>query len=101
MIYEWDPIKAAQNERKHRVSFEEAITVFVDPLATTFDDPDHSTGERRFVTIGTTTNQRLLFVAHADIVLLEPDVAEAFPDANSVNQALRALARVAHNSQSQ
>ena len=67
MIYEWDSVKAAQNERKHGVSFEEAITVFLDPLATTFDDPDHSTGERRFVTIGTSTNQRLLFVAHADI----------------------------------
>ena len=67
MIYEWDSVKAAQNGRKHGVSFVEAITVFLDPLATTFDDPDHSTGERRFVTIGTSTNHRLLFVAHADI----------------------------------
>ena len=67
MIYEWDSVKAAQNERKHGVSFEEAITVFLDPLAITFDDPDHSIGERRFITIGTSTNQRLLFVAHADI----------------------------------
>ena len=59
--------KAAQNERKHRVSFEEAITVFLDPLAVTFDDPDHSIGGRRFIAIGTSTSQRLLFVAHADI----------------------------------
>ena len=67
MIYEWNSGKAAQNERKHGVSFEEAITVFLDPLAVTFDDPDHSIGERRFITIGTSTSQRLLFVAHADI----------------------------------
>jgi uncharacterized protein len=67
VIYEWNSGKAAQNERKHGVSFEEAITVFLDPLAVTFDDPDHSMGERRFITIGTSTNQRLLFVAHADI----------------------------------
>lgn len=67
MIYEWDSVKAAQNERKHGISFEESITVFLDPLAITFDDPDHSAGERRFVTIGTSTNQRLFFVAHADI----------------------------------
>ena len=67
MIYEWNSGKAAQNERKHGVSFEEAITVFLDPLAVTFDDPDHSIGERRFITIGTSSSQRLLFVAHADI----------------------------------
>jgi uncharacterized DUF497 family protein len=41
--------------------------VFLDPFAITFDDPDHSVGERRFITIGTSTSQRLLFVAHADI----------------------------------
>jgi len=67
VIYEWNSGKAAQNERKHGVSFEEAITVFLDPLAVTFDDPDHSISERRFITIGTSTSQRLLFVAHADI----------------------------------
>jgi uncharacterized protein len=64
VIYEWNLAKAAQNERKHGVSFDEAITVFLDPLAVTFDDPDHSTGGRRFVTIGASTSQRLLFVAH-------------------------------------
>ena len=67
MIYEWDSEKAAQNASKHAVSFEEAIEVFLDPLAITFDDPDHSIDERRFITIGRTVNQRLLFVAHADI----------------------------------
>ena len=66
MIYEWDPQKAARNLRKHGVSFDEAITVFLDPLALTFDDPDHSVDERRFITIGLSIEQRLLFVAHAD-----------------------------------
>ena len=66
MIYEWDREKAAQNERKHGISFHEATTVFLDPLAVSFDDPDHSLRDRRFITIGTSTNQRLLFVAHAD-----------------------------------
>ena len=66
MIYEWNPEKAADNERKHGISFDEATTVFLDPLAITFDDPDHSATERRFITIGMTKNQRLIFVAHAD-----------------------------------
>lgn len=66
MIYEWDPDKAAANERKHGVSFDEAKTIYLDPFAETFDDPDHSEGERRFITIGMSSQQRLLFVAHAD-----------------------------------
>ena len=66
MIYEWNREKAEQNQRKHHISFDEATTVFLDPLAITFDDPDHSLNDRRFITIGMTTNQRLLFVAHAD-----------------------------------
>ena len=65
MIYEWDSEKAAENKRKHGVSFDEARSVFLDPLALTFDDPDHSLSEHRFITIGI-TNQRLVFVAHVD-----------------------------------
>jgi len=45
VIFEWDPDKAAANLEKHGVGFEEAATVFADPLAATFDDPDHSKGE--------------------------------------------------------
>ena len=53
MEFEWDPAKAARNVKKHRVSFDEAVTVFYDPLAATLDDPHtHSVGERRFITIG-------------------------------------------------
>ena len=66
MIYEWDPKKAAANLTKHKVSFDEATTVFTDPLALTFVDPDHSVDEKRFITIGTSSKQRILFLAHAD-----------------------------------
>ena len=66
MTYEWDARKARLNARKHGVSFEEAATVFLDPFAMTFDDPDHSADERRYVTVGVSSRQRLLLVAHAD-----------------------------------
>lgn len=64
MIYEWDPTKAKLNLRDHGVSFEEAATVFLDPLAVTYPDPDHSDEENREITIGYSTRQRLLFVSH-------------------------------------
>jgi len=66
--FEWDPQKAAQNLRKHAVSFEDAVAVFGDPLAGTIRDSTHSTSEVRFVTIGTTSAQRLIVVAHTDRV---------------------------------
>jgi uncharacterized DUF497 family protein len=50
--FEWDPKKAAANLSKHRVSFEEGLTVFADPLAKIFDDEDHSTEEQREIIIG-------------------------------------------------
>ncbi len=50
--FEWDPRKAAANLRKHGVSFHEAATVFGDSMAYTFDDPDHSESEQRFLTFG-------------------------------------------------
>ena len=64
MIYEWDSRKAKENLRKHGVSFEEAATVFLDPLAITFPDPDHSREEDREITIGSTTKHRVVFVSH-------------------------------------
>jgi uncharacterized protein len=64
--FEWDPQKAALNLRKHGVSFEDAAAVFGDPLAGTIPDPDHSTAEQRFITIGVTPAQRLLVVVHTD-----------------------------------
>src|SRR5438874_1109844 len=140
MQFEWDESKAAANLVKHGVSFEEAATVFGDPLSDTFDDPDHSAAEQRFVIIGMSEKGRMLFGSLArvsrlaekensmkkveseiaedelrpeydlsqlkgrvrgkyveryragtNLVLLEPDVAAAFPDAKTVNEALRLL----------
>lgn len=65
MTYEWDPVKAAVNAKKHRVSFEEAASVFLDPSAMTYWDPDHSEEEDREITIGRSAQRRVLFVAHA------------------------------------
>ena len=66
MRFEWDPGKAKGNLRKHKVSFDEAITVFYDPLSVTFDDPDHSTNENRLVTVGYSWQGRLLVVSHTE-----------------------------------
>lgn len=66
MEFEWDPAKAGGNVKKHRVSFDEAITVFYDPLAATFEDPHHSVGERRFITVGYSSRGRMFVVAHAE-----------------------------------
>jgi uncharacterized DUF497 family protein len=64
VIYEWDAKKAKAKLRKHKVSFEEAATVFLDPLTITFPDPDHSEEEEREITIGLTAKSRVVFVAH-------------------------------------
>jgi uncharacterized protein len=66
MYFEWDPQKAKANIRRHRVSFEEAATVFGDRLSVTIDDPDPSLREQRFVTMGKSTAGALLVVAHTD-----------------------------------
>jgi uncharacterized protein len=64
--FEWDPQKAARNLQAHDVSFEDAASVFGDPLAGTIPDPEHSTEEPRFITIGVTPAQRLIVVVHTD-----------------------------------
>ena len=64
--FEWDESKAALNLRRHGVSFEEAAAVFSDPLAYTFEDPDHSVGEERLLTFGYSHAGRLLAVVHAE-----------------------------------
>lgn len=66
MRFEWDRDKAEASLRKHRVSFDEAATVFFDPLSVTIADPDHSVGERRFLTMGASSSGRLLVVSHTE-----------------------------------
>ncbi|MDC0833789.1 BrnT family toxin [Geitlerinema sp. CS-897] len=66
MEFEWNPNKAELNLEKHGVSFQEAATVFNDPLSVTFPDPDHSIRENRYVIIGVSQLGQLLVVAHTD-----------------------------------
>ena len=66
MEFEWDTDKADGNLTKHQVSFEEAKTVFDDPLFVIFADPDHSAEENRFLIMGTSNQGRLLVVAYTE-----------------------------------
>jgi uncharacterized protein len=64
--FEWSLAKAETNWRKHKITFEEALTVFQDVLSRTIPDPDHSEHEQRFVTLGFSSRRRLLAVVHTD-----------------------------------
>jgi uncharacterized DUF497 family protein len=66
VIVEWDDKKASANAQKHGVTFEEAATVLEHTLSITFRDPDHSIEEHRYLTIGLSSNGRILMVAHTD-----------------------------------
>ena len=66
MEFEWDQRKAVRNLRKHGVSFDEAVTVFADPFELMVDDPDHSFGEERFVSVGRSALDRLLVVGYSE-----------------------------------
>ena len=64
MNFGWDEEKAKVNLEKHRVSFDEAETVFDDPLCVTFYDPEHSYDEHRYITVGESHRGRLLLVSY-------------------------------------
>ena len=64
--FEWDAAKAAKNLRDHGVSFDEASTVFGDPMSISMADPDHSDGEERYLVLGMSIRRRLLVVSHAE-----------------------------------
>jgi len=66
MEFEWDPKNATANIQKHDITFQEAATVFGDPLAITFEDPDHSTEENRYITFGLSLQKRLIVVSHTE-----------------------------------
>jgi len=66
MEFEWDPLKAEDNFKKHGVDFTEAATVLSDPLSITYSDPDHSVDEDRYIIICSSSANRLLIVTHSD-----------------------------------
>jgi uncharacterized DUF497 family protein len=66
LLFEWDENKARENLKKHKVSFEEAKTVFNDPLLITFPDEEHSENEKRYISIGTSATSKILLVIHTE-----------------------------------
>lgn len=64
--FEWDGEKAKKNLKKHKVSFDEATTVFIDPFSMTVPDPDHSVDEQRHIDIGSSDNGRVLVVVYTE-----------------------------------
>lgn len=68
MIFTFDPRKAASNQKKHGVSFAEAITVFSDPLSSTLRDDQHSDAEDRWIVVGRSFRNQLLFVVDTERV---------------------------------
>ena len=64
--FEWDPEKEQKNIRKHKVDFEEASSIFDDPMFITVLDEEHSSDEERYITIGISNKNRLLLVAHPE-----------------------------------
>lgn len=64
--FEWDSAKAAENLKNHGVAFDEALTVFAEPLATIFDDPDHSDAEMRELIIGHSASRRVVVVSFTE-----------------------------------
>jgi hypothetical protein len=114
--FEWDPAKASRNRVKHGIDFSEAATVFDDVLSQTFEDLDHSDDARArimkktkdhcedelreeydsaLIRKGVRGKYAAKYNRGTNLILLEPDVATAFPTAESVNDALRLLMKVA------
>lgn len=63
-IFEWDPDKAQQNKKKHGISFDQAATVFTDPMAISIYDTEHSKDEDRWVTLGLSANHGVIIACH-------------------------------------
>jgi len=64
--FEWDEEKAKANLKKHRVSFDEATTGFIDPFSITIPDPDHSVDEQRYIDLGSSDKCRVLVVVYTE-----------------------------------
>ena len=94
MRFEWDPEKAASNIRKHGISFDEAVTVFKDPLAFIFDDTTHSEYEHREIIIGTSTVRRMILVCFVERLESVVRIISARP---ATRQEIKDYEENAHN----
>ena len=72
--FEWDPVKAKTNLKKHKISFEEAAEVFLDPLHLTIPDDEHSDTEERWITLGNTTAHKVHLVVHTFLTYCDDQV---------------------------
>ena len=84
--FEYHSAKAAKNLRKHKISFDEAVTVFADPLRTTINDEDHSIEEQRFITLGQSTRGRILFIVYTESEMTVRLIGARSATANERNQ---------------
>ena len=94
MKFEWDPVKAKSNIQKHGVSFDEAVTVFKDPLAYIFDDATHSKQEHREIIIGMSTLRRTLLVCFVERIENTVRIISARP---ATRQEIKDYEKNAHN----
>jgi uncharacterized DUF497 family protein len=94
MRFEWDPAKAKSNIRKHSVSFDEAVTVFKDPLAFIFDDTHHSEQEHREIIIGISALRRMILVCFVEQVKDAVRIISARP---ATRQEIKNYEENAHN----
>ena len=94
MRFEWNPEKAASNIRKHGISFDEAVTVFKDPLAFIFDDTTHSEYEHREIIIGTSTVRRMILVCFVERLESVVRIISARP---ATRQEIKDYEENAHN----
>jgi len=94
MRFEWDPTKAASNIRKHGVSFDEAVTVFKDPLAFIFDDTTHSEQEHREIIIGTSALRRMILVCFVERL---EDIVRIISACPATRQEIKDYEENAHN----
>jgi len=94
MRFEWDPAKAVKNIRKHRIRFDEAVTVFKDPLALIFDDIAHSEHEHREIIIGISTLSRIILVCFVERL---EDVVRIISARPATRQEIKDYEENAHN----
>ena len=94
MKFEWDRAKAANNIRKHGVSFDEAVTVFKDPLAFIFDDTNHSDQEHREIIIGRSALPRMILVYFVERV---EDILRIISARPATRQEIKDYEENAHN----
>ena len=94
MRFEWDPEKAASNIRKHGISFDEAVSVFKDPLAFIFDDTTHSEYEHREIIIGASTLRRMILVCFVERLESVVRIISARP---ATRQEIKDYEENAHN----